>query len=764
MGRIAAVVASAVLLALAAWNVAALQPPEPVSSDEPVQQFSAQRAFAHVERIATQARPTGSPAQARARQYLVGVLAELGLDVSVQDAVGMRVDGPTEVAATGARNVVALLPGTDPTGRLFLVAHYDSVENGPGAGDDASGVAAILETVRALVAGPPLRNDVVVVLTDAEEAGLLGAEAFVSQHPLAADGGVVLNLEARGSGGPPIMFETSPGNAELAELYDAAAPHPVASSVAVEVYRALPRDTDFSVFLNATGFTGLNSAFIDSSASYHAPQDTAGRLSLGSLQAMGANTLAAARALGQADLDVLSQPASSDATYFPVLGELVSYPGWLVWPLAALATVAVTALALVARARGESSLPRVAVGFGLTLLPLVLAPLAAQALWELLVLLRPGYDGMSDPWQPGWYRLAVVALVVAVTLAWYALLRRKVGAVSLAVGGLGWLAVLGIVLAAAAPGGAYLVVLPALAGAVAGIIGVLIRTAPVRLGAALLGAAVAVVVLAPTVALFFPALGLATSAAPGLLVVLLLLAALPVIELLFPGAGAKRPRSGSVAVPATAMVAAVVFTTTGLAVATFDSRHPIPTQLMYALDADSGQAWWVSSRQPGPWTAQYLDGKQRIAYEFPVFEHVVATGPAQAASMPAPKVSTIADEVVGDTRRLTVRVSPQRQVQRVTVRVSAAAAISSANVAGRAVPAGALGTDRLTVTFHAPPEDGVEVSFTVAAAQAPVRLRLLSTSYGLTGLPGFVPRPDGVSVAGSHTSERVVVATRTILR
>ena len=137
-------------------------------------------------------------------------------------------------------------------------------------------MSSLLETVRALSQGPQLRNDVVVVLTDAEEACLCGAEAFATSHPLASDGGVVLNFEARGTTGPPIMFETSRGNAELAGAFAAAAPHPVASSFAVEVYRALPNDTDFSVLLGDGDFTGLNTAFIDGAAAYHTPQDTPG--------------------------------------------------------------------------------------------------------------------------------------------------------------------------------------------------------------------------------------------------------------------------------------------------------------------------------------------------------------------------------------------------------------------------------------------------------------------------------------------------------
>ena len=71
------------------------------------------------------------------------------------------------------------------------------------------------------------------------------------QHPLAADGGVVLNFEARGTTGPAIMFETSRGNADLVGVFAEAAPHPVATSFAVEVYRMLPNDTDFTPFLRA---------------------------------------------------------------------------------------------------------------------------------------------------------------------------------------------------------------------------------------------------------------------------------------------------------------------------------------------------------------------------------------------------------------------------------------------------------------------------------------------------------------------------------
>lgn len=754
-GRLLGLGALLLLAALAALSIVVLQPPAPAAVDAPATEFSAGRAFQHVEQLAAATHVTGSAANDRVREHVVQTLEDLGLDTRVQDAVGADAGDPGEVEMARVRNVVGVLPGTDSTGRLFLVAHYDSVETGPGGNDDAAGVSSVLETVRALTEGPRLRNDVVVLVTDAEEACLCGAEAFADSDPLAADGGVVLNFEARGTGGPPVMFETALGNADLAGVFAGAAPHPVATSFAVEVYRALPNDTDFSPLL-AAGFTGLNTAYIDGSAAYHTPEDTPDRMDRGSLQAMGDNALALTRALGDDDLAALAEPAAEDAVYFPVLGGLVRYPGWLVWPVAALAVLAVGALAFVLRRLSGTSLRRSLAGFALGLVPVVLAPLATQAAWALLVAVRPGYAGLIDPWRPGWYRLGVVALTLTVLLVWYALLRRRVGAHALAVGALGWLAVLGVVLAAAAPGGSYLTALPALVAALAGIAGLLARPAWARPVAALVAGAVAVLVLAPTIALFFPALGLATGAAPALFTVLLGLVLLPVFEPLFGSAGTRRPVRALV--PAVAAVLTVALFGAGLVIDRFDAAHPVPTQLMYALDADRGDAWWISTEDdPVDWTAQYLDGHADLSDTFPVFAGDVATGEAEPADLPAPTL-TASSTSLGDGRRaLTVQVDSQRAARMLVLDVSGAR-VMGATVAGRDVPADVLREDRLTVTFHAPPDGGVTATF-VVEDDGPVTVRALDGSDGLGDLPGFTARPDGVGVAGTHTSDLLMVAT-----
>src|SRR5262249_39232671 len=154
----------------------------------------------------------GSPAAADVRSYIQQTLESYGLQTQIQDAIGEDANAGDQFAMAHVHNVVAVLPGRASTRRVFAVAHYDSVQVSYGGNDDGAGVASLLETARAMSQGPRPRNDTVFVFTDAEEACLCGAEAFVNQNPLAASGGVVLNFESRGSSGPAIMFETSRNN------------------------------------------------------------------------------------------------------------------------------------------------------------------------------------------------------------------------------------------------------------------------------------------------------------------------------------------------------------------------------------------------------------------------------------------------------------------------------------------------------------------------------------------------------------------------
>lgn len=785
--RAAGLIALAALAVLTVFSLWAVQPPSPLGKDAPAAQFSAGRAFDHVQQVGSQVHVAGSPAAGDVRAYIETTLRGLGLQPQIQEGVGAD-DALGGFAMAHVRNVVAVLPGTAPTGRVFAFAHYDSVQVSYGGNDDGAGVATLLEAARALGVGAKPRNDIVFIFTDAEEACLCGAEAFVDQNPLAASGGVALNFEARGSSGPAVMFETSEDNADVVGVYGDSVPDPVATSFAVEVYRILPNDTDFTPFLRAGRFTGLNSAYIDGSPVYHTPQDQASYMDKRSLQAHGDNALALARALASADLAALSKPSSGDATYFPALGTLVRYPGWLVWPLAVLSLLAVLALAFLVRRRSAATAPRLAAGFGLALVPLLAAPILTQLLWSLLVALRPGYARMIDPWRPGWFRLAVAFLVIAVLLAWYALLRRRIGTWPLLVGALGWLAVLGVVLAALTPGGSYLAALPALFGAAALTGTLFVPHWWQRLLLVGVGGAVAVVILAPTVLLFFPALGLATGGVAALFATMLGFALLPVLpstELLssdrFPNPSIKEEppetespaeeppaeespaeeRSGR-AVPAWAPGAvAAVFTIAsviaGLSVDRFDAEHPYPTELMYALDADTNKAIWVGADSSGySWANQHMNRRQDISKSFPLLRGQRQFGEATAAELPAPTLEVVSQSVDGDRRTVTVLLKPQREARLVFLGVPENVGVLKAAAGGRAVPPNAL-EKPFGLLFHAPGAEGVTITLTFDTAQ-PVPLRAMAGSDGLDGLPGFEPPPPGVVIAGSHTSQLVLVA------
>ncbi|RQX53922.1 peptidase, partial [Micromonospora chalcea] len=200
----------------------------------------------------------------------------------------------------------------------------------------------------------------------------------------------------------------------------------------------------------------------------------------------------------------------------------------------------------------------------------------------------------------------------------------------------------------------------------------------------------------------------------------------------------------------------------GLAVDRFDAAHPVPTHLMYALDAGTGKAAWLTREEkPQPWTDGYVDRSIAVADDFPgLGNSEMRAGPAAAAPLPAPKLDLLSDTRTGDQRVLRVRVTPQRQVRLLTLHVdTSTATVRSASVAGRDVPV-EPGDGRwgFGIVFHAPPPEGVEVTLTLVPGAGAVSVRAMDASDGLSGVPGFRERPEGVGVVGSHSSEMLAVA------
>jgi hypothetical protein len=287
------------LLALGIWilSVYGSGRPTPLPFNAPVQEFSAVRADAVLARLLGPERPhpNGSPEAGAFRSRLEAELK--GMNATYEEHTAQSCYGGRNWHACGViTNIIAeVVPGTGK--HVLLVAHTDSVTRGPGAADDASGVAIILETVRALKAQPLTNNRPIVVLfSDGEEKGLLGAAAYAADPANITRTGVVVNVEARGNQGPSLLFQTSPGDMGLIDLYARAAQHPATSSLYGEIYKLLPNDTDLTPFL-AAGIAGVNFAFIGNVRQYHTAQDRRANIDLHTLQHQGENVLVMTKAL-----------------------------------------------------------------------------------------------------------------------------------------------------------------------------------------------------------------------------------------------------------------------------------------------------------------------------------------------------------------------------------------------------------------------------------------------------------------------------------
>jgi len=312
----------------------------------------------------------GSAAQANVQRYLLGQLAQMGVAAQVWQP---QPQGPADVVAT--------LRGAHSTGALLLVAHYDTMPAALGGADNASGVATVLEVVRALQAGPPLRNDLIVLLSDGEEKGLLGARAFAAAHPAMAQVRVALNLDTA-SYGPIILVAAGLQEGWLVSELGRLQPMPITSSAIRTIYSLMPFDNDLSA-LSAHGVPG---AWLTSAAPFpqeHTAQDTPSVVQPASLQAMGDMALTWARRFGSLDL-AASQPPDGGVICFSLPGLLLYYPAGWALPIAGV-TAALYALLVTWGVRRHGIRGRgLALAILALLAALITAPVTALLLWQAL--------------------------------------------------------------------------------------------------------------------------------------------------------------------------------------------------------------------------------------------------------------------------------------------------------------------------------------------------------------------------------------------
>ncbi|MGA1488061.1 MAG: M28 family peptidase [Planctomycetota bacterium] len=587
--------------------------PEPRPASAPSALFSAGRALEIVDEIARVPHPTGTVEHDRVREWLASRLRELGLEVEIQERILVGDEGlpeqhpipppPGWVDAIRIRNIVARLPaprgGGDREDRtaLLLSAHYDSRDASPGASDDGSGVAIILEVVRILREEPDRDRELLVLLSDAEELGLEGARAFALEHPAAQEAAVTINLEARGSRGASRMFETTRGDAEWIEAYARSGAGSRADSLSASIYRHMGRDSDLTV-LRQVGIAGYNFAFIRGYEHYHTPLDSVENLDPGTLQEQGESVLALARTLIRGELPAAG---GKDAIYFPFGGRTwvgSTRLGHLLSLLALLLAIEALRRDLRSPAGAEGSLSRVLLGWS-----------AGAVLVGLFVRMgtRAALEVASEGWShpaplaaAGEVTLALVAVGAALLLGlWRALhedgsLRGGQGARAGVIFGIGLTVLLELIL----PRASYLGSLPLL-----GALLVLRSERASGAGAALLSlGALPALALWPTV-LEGVAIAFGVGAAP--LIALVGAAQVPLLAPLLGRITGGVPGRRTVV---SLIIATLVLSTALTIVVRLAPGGPHAASVHHLQDLDAGSAeWGTFDARPGTFVGSLLD-------------------------------------------------------------------------------------------------------------------------------------------------------------
>ncbi|MBZ5506401.1 MAG: M20/M25/M40 family metallo-hydrolase [Acidobacteriia bacterium] len=674
------------------------------------------------------------------RQYLVAQLSSLGMAPKVFIAIGTTRDGG-RITAGETHDILGRLKGTANSHAVMLVAHYDSGYHAPGAADDGAGVAAILETIRALRAGPALRNDLIVLFTDGEEAGLLGAEAFFSSHPWMKDAGLILNFEARGNQGVSLLFETSSGNQALIKEVSQAAPHPTGSSLFYALYKILPNDTDFTEFRRSK-IAGLNFAFGAGFDAYHSRLDTLNNLSLASLQHHGSYALPLTRHFAELDLTRFQQSTADDIFFNPVGSIFIGYSENWVIPEQIAATILLVFAVAFALARRELKVRKLLLALLPGLLLLVIVPLALGGTWRLLSYILKNTLIVADSPSNAFLLIGLLFEGAAISCLVYIFFAKRFSVRELAFGALIFLSCLSWALALALPAGSYLLFWPFLLMTL-GIFVIELQKkgdgATAKFVASLASLAAAVLFLTPLIYQLYVFLTLQTIVviAAGTLISIFFLIAAPAMQVLVPPSE-RWARTLVILL----FLCSLACTFSGIQLSHYTGQHPRRDSIFYGLNADDHTAIWMTSDQSvDQWTGQFfpLDARSRgpMPACFTGYLPTVFTSPAPASDLAPPIAEARSNDRDGDARKLHLIVRSVRGAYAIHLAFADDIKVSGLTVNGRDI-APTSQSDHLELALYGMRDKEVDLRFQLLAPSG-ISFQLADESVGLPASAPFRP-------------------------
>ena len=697
-----------------------------INADESL--FSGERAVTQLQQLLqeNQPHPVDSQANRLVEQRIVTRLRELGYREQIQDTQICRSFERGDIRyglarCTRVRNIVVHIPGSSVGRGILLSSHYDSVPAAPGASDAGAAVATLLEIARLLTLEPRPRNDIVLLFNEGEEIGLLGAKAFMEQHPLGQNLQVAINIEARGTTSRSVLFETGENSGWLVKHYAATTPAPLSSSLFYEIYKILPNDTDLTIF-KEHDLQGINFAHADDEPHYHTPLDNLDNLDRGSLQHHGDNAWGVLKQIKDIDLDSVSR---GNLVYTDLLGVSIVYwpEAWSPWFAVVLMLIFI---GISYRLRSQWQWQPMA-KCGSVLVLFTLGAIFAAFILQIVV---QWFSGHQAPWRANnlpmeialWSLITWLALALALLL----LRRQQLFIVQWCV--CGWFLLFSLATSLWLPGISFLFLIPAVAALI--VLSSLLLHQPSRLHcyAPLLLVLTTATVLLPVAYFIQIAVGFNLAMAIGGLLSFMAIALLPLSQL----SSLSSKRIGMLVgllflVPLSAAIATILQ-------APYSEHRPQPFNLIYRQSDDDSLLVAEAMENFIPPSMEEEFDRATVAAVLPWSNRELPFKSLSAGAFDPPTITVNGDTKVNNTRKVDITVAlPEDAMAGFSLYVSKNSGLSRIDVNGYKL-----------VFENAEPIVGNNYSFQCIGANcrqqrlqllfdqaAPVELSLSAHRYGL---------------------------------
>ena len=735
MKKYAPIISILIIVSVIYWSFADMLPSYSENKKVTETEFSINNALKHLKEISKTTHYTGSEDHIKVQNYIVNELKKLGLQPEIQQQVAINNKWR---AATNSANIIATIKGSEGGKSLVLLSHYDSNPHSSlGASDAGSGVVTILESVRAFLAKNKIpKNDIHIVITDAEELGLLGAKAFVDKHPLAKNIGLVLNFEARGSGGPSYMLmETNGKNSKLLTEFIKANPnYPAANSLMYSIYKMLPNDTDLTVFRENGNINGFNFAFIGDHFDYHTAQDSYERLDRETLLHQADYLMTTLNYFANSDLSNLESTKDHIYTNFPFT-TLLHYPFSCILPLLIIAVLILIGVLFFGIALNKITIKGLLKGFTPFTLSLVICVGISILLWKGVLLIHPHYKDILHGFTYNGYEYIAAFSLLNIWLLFkiYKPFFKKYKGADIVVAPLIFWLIINLLIFIYLKGAAYFIIPVYFALLTLGIFIFIDTKRTTKIAVSTILAIPIIFIFAPQIKMFPVGLGLKNLFISGLFLVL-------IFGLMTPIFATYKSRKFLTKLIGFSTIFFFAFATYNSG---FDENKKKPNSAVFISDIDSNQSYWATyDSKPDAYTKQFLGdnptkgnftgttskSKYNTSYRF--------HKKTENRAINSPEISTINDTIIGDFRNISLLIKPQRLVNKLELIANAPITFNSIGVQNvyldKKKEANTFKVTRGTILsyFLAAKDSILKVDFTINKNSIP-NISLIESSFDL---------------------------------